>query len=81
MGQQWYQGRNQKILWNKWKWEHNCQKPVGHRESSPKRDFHSIIGLSQKTRESSNKQSNFTCKETWKRTTKQTKVNSRNKII
>ena len=49
--------------------ENNNLKSVAHRESSPKRDFHSIIGLSQKTRKSSNKQSNFTPKGIWKRTT------------
>ena len=25
MGQQWDQGRNQKIPWDKWKWEHSNQ--------------------------------------------------------
>ena len=47
MGQQWNQGRNQKIPWNKWKWGHNNPKSVGHRESSPKRESRSITGLSQ----------------------------------
>ena len=28
MGQQWDQGRNQKIPWNKWKWEHNDPKSM-----------------------------------------------------
>ena len=68
MGQQWDQGRNQKITWNKWKWGHNNPKTDGHRESSPKREIHSNTGLPQETRKSSNKQSNFTLKETWKRT-------------
>ena len=44
-----------KIPWNKWKWGHNKPKPVGHRENNPKRDIHSITGVSQKTRKSSNK--------------------------
>ena len=47
MGQQWDQGRNQKILWNKWKWGDNA-KSVGHWESNPKREIHSITGLSKK---------------------------------
>ena len=48
MGQQWHQIRNQKIPWNKWKWGHNHPKSVGHKESIPKREIHSITGLSQK---------------------------------
>ena len=68
MGQQWDQGRNQKMLWNKWKWGHNNPKSVGHRESNPKREIHSITGLSQIIRKRSSKQSNFTLKGTWTRT-------------
>ena len=63
-GQQQDQGRNQKISWNKWKWQHNISKSVGHRESHPKREIHSITGLSHKTRKSSLRQSNFTLKGT-----------------
>ena len=48
MGQQWDQVRNQKIPWDKWKWGHKNQKSVGHWESNPKREIHSITGLSQK---------------------------------
>ena len=33
------QGRNQKTPWNKWKWEHNNPKSVGHRESDPIREI------------------------------------------
>ena len=77
MGQQWDQGRNKEIPWNKWKWEHNNPKPVGHRKSKPKRDIHSIIDLSEKTRKSSNKQSNFTLKWTWKITTNKAKYESK----
>ena len=40
------------------------QKSVGHKKSSPKRKIHSITGLFQKTKKSSNKQSNFTLKGT-----------------
>ena len=60
--------KNQKIPWNKWKREHNT-KSMGHRKSRPKRKIHSITGLSQETRKSSNKQSNFTLRGAWKRTT------------
>ena len=48
MSQQWDQGINQKVPWNKWKWRHNNLKSVGHRESNPKREIHSMTGLSQK---------------------------------
>ena len=54
-------------------------KSVGHRESKPKWEIHSIAELSQKTRKSSNKQYNFTRKGTWKRTTN--KVSKRKEII
>ena len=47
MGQQWDQGRHQKIPWNKWKWRHNNPKSVGHWESNAKREIHIISGLSQ----------------------------------
>ena len=70
MSQQWDQGRNQKIPWNKWKWGHNNPKLVGHWESNPQMEIHNITGLSQKTRKSLNKQSNFTHKRTRKRTKK-----------
>ena len=63
MCQQQDQGRNQKIPWNKWKWEHGNPKSEGYKESKPER------GLSQEIRKSSNKQSNFMLKGTWKRTT------------
>ena len=48
MSQKWDQGRNQKIPWNKWKWEHNNPKYVGHWESNPKREIHSNTSLSKK---------------------------------
>ena len=69
MGQQLDQGRNQKIPWNKWKWEHNSLKSMGHRESNLQREIHSITVLSREIRKSSNKQSSFTLKGTWKRKT------------
>ena len=33
MGQQQDQGRNKKIPWNKWKWEHDNPKSVEHSET------------------------------------------------
>ena len=45
MGQQWNQGRYQKIPWNQWKWGHSNTKSVGQWESRPKRKIHSIAGL------------------------------------
>ena len=59
---------NQKIPWNKWKWEHKNPKPMGHCKRSPKREIHSIIGLSWEKQQKL-KQSNFTFKRTSKRTT------------
>ena len=47
-------------------------KSVEQRESSPKREIHIITVQSQETRKSSNTQSNFTLKETQKRTTNKT---------
>ena len=58
------------IPWNKWKGGHNNLKSVGHWKSNPKREIHSITGLSQKTRKSSNKESNFRFKGPWKRINK-----------
>lgn len=52
MGQQWDQGRNQKIPWEKWKWKHKDPKFMGHSESSPKREIHSNTGLPKETRKS-----------------------------
>ena len=39
MGQQWDQGGNQKIPWNKWKWERKNPTSVGNRESNPTEKF------------------------------------------
>lgn len=50
MGQQWDQIRNQIIFWNKWKWEANNTKSMGHRKNSPKMEIHSIISLPQATK-------------------------------
>ena len=68
MGQQWGQGRNQKVLGNKWKW-HNDQKPIGHSESSPEREVYSIIDLPKEERKILKKQPNPTSKRTTKTTT------------
>ena len=46
--EQWDQERSQKVPGNKWKWTHNNPKSLGHRESNPSREIHSITGLSQK---------------------------------
>ena len=69
VGEQQDQGRNQKVPWNKWIWRHNNPKSVGDWESNLKREIHSIIGQSQKTGKSWNKQPNITLKGTWKGTT------------
>ena len=48
MGQQWDQGRNQKVYGNKWKWTHNNLKPMGHSKDGPEREVHSDTGLPKK---------------------------------
>ena len=55
MGQQWDQGRNQKIPWNKCKWDHNNSKSLGHSEGNPKRENIALKAYLKKTRKSSNK--------------------------
>ena len=50
----------------KWKWKHNNPKPVGHYKSSAKGKVHSNTGISQETREKSNKYPNSTLKATRK---------------
>ena len=52
-----------------WKWKHNNPKPTGISKSSAKRDIHGNTSLPQETRETSNKQPNFTPKVTRKRRT------------
>ena len=47
-GQQQDQGRNKKISQNKWKWGHHNPKSVGHWESDPKREIHSITAYPKK---------------------------------
>ena len=61
---------------NKWQWKHNGPKPMGCSKSSSKREVYSYIILLQKTRNTSNKQSNFTPKAIRERrtTTKKTKL-------
>ena len=46
--------KKSKIPWNKWKGGHNNPKSLGHWENNHKREIHSITGLSQKARKSSN---------------------------
>ena len=62
MGYQW--DHRKKFLGSKWKWTHNEQISMGHSESSPEREVHSITGLPQEARKMSNKQSKFTPKIT-----------------
>ena len=50
--------------------ENTTQKSMAHSKSSHKREFPSIAGLSQETRKSSSKQSNFILKGISKWTTK-----------
>ena len=54
---------------NELKWKQNHPKPVWHCKSSAKRDIHGNTSLPQETRETSNKQPNFTPKVTRKRRT------------
>ena len=63
MGQQRDQGRNQDTLKQMKLWTQQS-KSCGRLESNLKMEIHSIRGLSQKTRKSSNKQSNFIVKGT-----------------
>ena len=53
---------NQKILRDKWQQRHNNPKPIGHGESSSKRNVYSNTLLPQERRKSSNKQPNLTPK-------------------
>ena len=54
---------------------------MGHWESNPKRETHSITGISQKARKSSNNQSNFTLKGAFKRTTNTAQSEQKEGII
>ena len=56
MAQEWGQGRNQKVSWNKWKWTNNSPKPMGHSEGRNEREVQSHTGLPKKDRNISNKQ-------------------------
>ena len=47
---------------NKWKWKYDNPKPMGFGKSSAKRKVHSNTSIPQETRETSNKQPNFTPK-------------------
>ena len=48
MGEEWDQGRNQKVSGNKWKWTHNTPKLLGQSKGSPEREVHSDTGLLKK---------------------------------
>ena len=50
MGEEWDQGRYQKVSGNKWKWTQNKLKLMGHSEGSPERERHSDTGLPKKDR-------------------------------
>ena len=52
---------------SEWKWKQNNPKPMGFNKSNAKREVHSNTSLPQETRETSNKQPNFTPKATRKR--------------
>ena len=49
---------------SKWKGKHNNTKPMGFRKSTAKRETHSNTNLPKETRETSNKQPQFTPKAT-----------------
>ena len=70
MGEEWDQGRNQKVSGNKWKWTHNSPKLMGHSKGNPEREVHSDIGLPKKDRNISNKQTNPTPARNQRATTK-----------
>ena len=80
MSQEQDQERNQKLPWNKWKWGHNKPKSEGHWENNPRRDFHSIRGLSQEKRKFSNKQT-LHLKELEKEQQTKPKVSRKKEII
>ena len=48
----------------KWKWKHDNWKSMGFSKSSPNKEVHSNRSPPQETRETSNKQPNFTPKST-----------------
>ena len=47
---------------NKWKWKHNCPKPLGWSKGHPKRKVYSNTSLSKVIRKISNTQPNLTSK-------------------
>ena len=49
MGEEWDQGRNQKVSGNKWKLTHNNPKLMGHSEGSPEWEFIVIQAYLKKT--------------------------------
>ena len=56
--------KNQKLTWDKWKWEDNDPKSMGHRKSHPKREIYSNTGIPQETRKILNNLSNLIPKRT-----------------
>ena len=61
-----------KIPRDKWQWQHDDPKPMGHSKRSSKREVYSNKILPQKTRKNSNKQSKLTPKGTRERRTNKT---------
>ena len=70
-----------KIPWKKWKWGHNNLKSVGHWESNPEKELHSITGLSQKKTRKSSKNLTSHLKELEKEQQTKPKVSRRKEII
>ena len=62
---------------NKWNWKPNNPKPMGFSKSSAKREAHGNTSLPQETRETLNKQPNFTPKAT-RKSEKNPEVSRRN---
>ena len=67
MGQEWDQGRNQKVSGNKQKWTHTTQNLPS--EGSPEREVHSHTGLPKKDKNISSKQPSPTPIRTGRTTT------------
>jgi len=59
---------------SKWKWKHNNTKPMGFRKSSAKREAHSNTNLPKETRETSNKQPQYTPKATREKERRTSKI-------
>ena len=58
---------NQNMYINNWKWKHDNPKPIEFSKSGAKSEVHSNTSIPQDTRQTSNKQHNFTFKASRKR--------------